>query len=80
MKSLRFLHKKLPFWQNYNSIVIPCVVCESLETSTEEFIAKYTQTKKLRPIFMVLYLSNQLRYRNKNKTKTFIKRRTLKNW
>ena len=43
MKSLRFLHKKLLIWQNCNSIVIPyiCVVCESLETSTEEFIAKY---------------------------------------
>ena len=29
----------------------------------------YTQTKKLRPIFMVLYLSIQLRCRNKNKAK-----------
>ena len=40
----------------------------------------YTQTKKLRPIFMVLYLLIQLRCRNKNKTKMFIKRRTHKNW
>ena len=39
----------------------------------------YTQTKKLRPIFMVLYLSIQLRYRNKNKTEMFFKRRTQKN-
>ena len=29
---------------------------------------------------MVLYLSIQLRCRNKNKTKKFIKRRTHKNW
>ena len=29
----------------------------------------YTQTKKKRPIFMVLYLSILLRCRNKNKTK-----------
>ena len=38
----------------------------------------YTQTKKKRPIFMVLYLSIQLRCRNKNKTKMFIKRPTHK--
>ena len=42
--------------------------------------SKYTQTKKLRPIFMVLYLSIQLRCRNKNKTNMFIKRRTHKHW
>ena len=40
----------------------------------------YTQAKKLRPIFMVLYLSIQFRCRNKSKTKMFIKRRTHKNW
>ena len=40
----------------------------------------YTQTKKKRPIFMVLYLSIQLRCRNKNKTTMFIKRRTHNNW
>ena len=39
----------------------------------------YTQTKKKRPIFMVLYLSIQLRFRNKNHTKMFIKRRTYLN-
>ena len=44
------------------------------------FIEKtYTQTKKKRPIFMVLYLSIQLRCCNKNKTKMFIKRPTHKN-
>ena len=40
----------------------------------------YTQTKKLRPIFMVLYLSIQLRCCNKNKTKMFIKRPTNTKW
>ena len=55
--------------------------------STEIFFSKlrsaglsFTQTKKKRPIFMVLYLSIQLRYRNKTKTKMFIKRRTHKKW
>ena len=43
-------------------------------------ICIYTQTKKKRPIFMVLYLSIQLRYRKKNKTKMSIKRRTHKKW
>ena len=43
-------------------------------------IYMYTQTKKQRPIFMVLCLSIQLRCRNKNKTIMFIKRRTHKNW
>ena len=38
----------------------------------------YTQTKKKRPIFMVLYLSIQLRFCNKNKTKMLIKRPTHK--
>ena len=41
---------------------------------------KYTQTKKKRPIFMVLYLSIQLRCCNKNKTKMFIKGPTHKKW
>ena len=36
--------------------------------------------KKKRPIFMALYLSIQLRCRNKNNTKMLIKRRTHKNW
>ena len=40
----------------------------------------YTQTKKKRPIFMVLYLSIQLRCCNKNKTKMLIKRPTHKKW
>ena len=40
----------------------------------------YTQTKKKRPIFMVLCLSIQLRCCNKNKTKMFIKRPTHKKW
>ena len=39
----------------------------------------YTQTKKIRPIFMVLYLSIQLRCCNTNKTKMFIKCLTHKN-
>ena len=38
---------------------------------------KYTQTKKKRPIFIVLYLLMQLRFRTEIKTKMFIKRRTL---
>ena len=38
-----------------------------------------TQTKKKCPIFMVLYCLIQLRCRNQNKTKMFIKRRTHKN-
>ena len=41
---------------------------------------KYTQTKKKRPIFMVLYLSIQLRCCNKNRTKMLIKRPTHKKW
>ena len=40
----------------------------------------YTQTKKKRPIFMVLYPSIQLICRNKNKTKMFKKRPTHKKW
>ena len=40
---------------------------------------KYTQTKKNRPIFMVLYLSIQLRCCSTNKTKMLIKRPTHKN-
>ena len=40
----------------------------------------YTQTKKKRPIFMVLYLSIQLRCCNKIKTKMIIKRQTHKKW
>ena len=39
----------------------------------------YTQTKKKRQIFMVLYLSIQLGCCNKNKTKMVIKRPTHKN-
>ena len=39
----------------------------------------YTQTKKKRPIFTVLYLSIQLRCCNKSNTKMFIKRPTHKN-
>ena len=42
-------------------------------------VKMYTQTKKKRPNFMVPFLSIQLRSRNKNKTKMFIKRRTHKN-
>ena len=38
----------------------------------------YTQTKKKRPILMVLYFLIQLRCRNKYKTKMFIKRLTHK--
>ena len=41
-------------------------------------ICIYTQTKKKHPIFMVLYLSIQLRCCNKNKTKMLIKRPTHK--
>ena len=40
----------------------------------------YTQTKKKRPIFMVLYLSTQLRCRNKNKNKMISKRWTHTHW
>ena len=47
--------------------------------STQWVKGIYTQTKKKRPIFMVLYLSIQLRCCNKNKTKIFIKRLTHKN-
>ena len=39
----------------------------------------YTQTKKKRPIFMVLLFSVQLRCCNKNRIKMFIKRPTQKN-
>ena len=45
-----------------------------------DMTTKYTQTKKKRPIFVVLYLSIQVRCRNKNKKKMFIKCRTHKNW
>ena len=40
----------------------------------------YTQTKKIRPIFMVLYLLIQLRCLSKKYTKMFIKRPTHKSW
>ena len=55
-----------------------CVHKDKIITFTPEVWFKvifmsYTQTKKKRPIFMVLYLSIQLRCRNKNKTKMFIK-------
>ena len=40
----------------------------------------YTQTKKIRPIFMVLYLLIQLRCLNKIYAKMFIKRPTYKSW
>ena len=39
----------------------------------------YTQTKKKRPIFIVLYLTIQLRCYKKIKIKMFIKRPTHKN-
>ena len=39
----------------------------------------YTQTKKLRPFFMVLYLSIQLCFCHKNKTKIFSERETHEN-
>ena len=55
-----------------------CDVFMTLTTDLQPVI--YTQTKKKRPIFMVLYLTIQLRCYNKNKTKMFIKRRTHKNW
>ena len=42
-------------------------------SAKNSFTGKYTQTKKKRPIFMVLYLSIQLRCCNKNKTKMLIK-------
>ena len=40
----------------------------------------YTQTKKKRPIFMLLCFSIQLRCCNKNKTKMLVKRPTNKTW
>ena len=42
-------------------------------------ISTYTQTKKKRPLFMVLNLSIQLRCCNKNKTKMLINLRHTKN-
>ena len=45
-----------------------------------QFIYIYTQTKKKTPIFMVLYLSIQLRCYTKNKTKMSIKHPTHKTW
>ena len=53
---------------------------ETASTNSWRSWSIYTQTKKKRPIFMVLYLSIQLRCCNKNKTKMFIKRPTHKNW
>ena len=40
----------------------------------------YTQTKKIRPIFMVLYLLIQIRCLSKKYTKMFIKHPTHKSW
>ena len=54
--------------------VIPFQTNEIIHTATY-----YTQTKKKRPIFMVLYLSIQVRCRNKSKNKLFVKRQTHKN-
>ena len=53
------------------------IICNQFKHLEKEH-STYTQTKKKRPIFMVLYLSIQLRCRNKNKTKMFIKRLTHK--
>ena len=38
----------------------------------------YTQTKKTRPFFIVMYLSIQLRCQYKNNTKMFLKRQLHK--
>ena len=57
------------------------VINQALKAGHVGFVTDtYTQTKKKRPIFMVLYLSIQLRCCHKNKTKMFIKRPTYKNW
>ena len=45
-------------------IIVDVRICKELSPTIH--LRKYTQTKKLRPIFMVLYLSIQLRRRNKN--------------
>ena len=56
---------------------------EALESTGQypyRAVPLYTQTKKKRLIFMVLYLLIQLRCCNKNKTKMLIKRLTHKKW
>ena len=58
--------------------VYTSITCSSTCTPLHQTL--YTQTKKKRLIFMVLYLSIQLRCCNKNKTKMFIKRQAHKKW
>ena len=65
--------------------------CHMLEAIHNQFLRSLTYSrkstplyilkqKKKRPIFMVLYLSIQLRCCNKNQTKVLIKRPTRKKW
>ena len=65
---------------SYNSFVKLSLKHDSLISGFLLMDQIYTQTKKKRPIFMVLYLSIQLRCCNKNKTKMLIKRLTHKKW
>ena len=54
--------------------------CAIVGQAFQNMIITYTQTKKKRPIFMVLYLSIQLSCCNKHIAKMFIKCRTHTHW
>ena len=65
---------------NQQSVLIFKYFTVSLSKIHRQDLKNILKQKKKHPIFMVLYLSIQLRCRNKNKTNMFIKRQTHKNW
>ena len=67
------------YWKSNNSLLNNKDYIKLAKDTIQEVIYTYTQPKKKRLIFIVLYLSIDLRYCNKNKTKMFIKRSTHKN-
>ena len=57
-----------PIWDPHNSRI------------KKKEISTYTQTKKIRPIFMALYLFDPIKMSQQKYTKMFIKRPTHKRW